>query len=164
LQVTLASEVGRARSRVGLKAPLSKHRILVIDDEPSVRWTLALLFQRNGIEVDVAESGREALGLLRRENYCCVLLDLNIPPPNGLDLVKFIHDNTPDMPVVVVSGYPDLAARLSPADLDAVVRLVLTKPVDTAVLTRKVHGSGFCIGDTPPGDVVRQITPRSIDG
>jgi CheY-like chemotaxis protein len=120
----------------------------VIKDEPAVRWTLALIFQRYGIETDVAETGREAIALLSREDYCCVLLDLNIPPPDGIELARFIHDNTPETPVVVVSGYPDLAARLKKADLGSVVRLVLSKPVDTAFLSRHVHGERFCIGES----------------
>ncbi|HYS56304.1 MAG TPA: response regulator [Thermoanaerobaculia bacterium] len=132
-----------------MQAPLTKHRILVIEDEPSVRWTLALLFQRHGIETDVAESGREAISLLGRGEYCCVLLDLNIPPPDGFELAKYIHDNSPDTPVVVVSGYPDLAARIKNADLGPVVRMILAKPVDTTFLSRHVHGDHFCIGETP---------------
>ena len=133
-----------------MQAPLSKHRILVVEDEPSVRWTLALIFQRHGIETDVAESGREAIALLNRETYCCVLLDLKIPPPDGIELAKFIYENSPETPIVVVSGYPDLAARLKKADLGSVVKLILAKPVDTNYIARYVHGERFCISETPP--------------
>jgi len=133
-----------------VQAPLSKHRILVVEDEPSVRWTFALIFQRHGIETDVAESGREAIALLSRETYCCVLLDLNIPPPDGIELAKFIYENSPETPIVVVSGYPDLAARLKKADLGSVVKLILDKPVDTTYLARHVHADHFCIGESPP--------------
>jgi DNA-binding NtrC family response regulator len=59
------------------------HRVLIIDDESAVRWTIAIPFQRRGVETGVAESGKEAIRLLGRKDceYCCVMLDLNIPPP-----------------------------------------------------------------------------------
>ncbi len=128
------------------------HRILVVEDEPSIRWALALVFQRHGIETDVAESGREAVKLLSRKDcqYCCVLLDLNIPPPDGVALAKFIHDNCAETPVVVISGYPDLAEQIKSAELGDVVKLIVMKPVDTAFLVRYVHGDHFCIRETPP--------------
>lgn len=135
-------------------APLQKklHRILIVEDDPAVRWTLALLFQRHDIETDVAESGREAVRLLTLvdRHYCAVLLDLNIPPPDGIELAKFIRDNVPDTPVVVISGHVDLAAQINNADLGSVVKLVVMKPVDTAFLVRYVHGDHFCIRQTPP--------------
>ena len=135
-------------------APLPKklHRILIVEDEPAIRWTLAVLFQRHGVDTDVAESGQEAVRLLSLEarRYCAVLLDLNIPPPDGIELAKFIRDRLPDTPVVVISGYPDLAKQIQNADLGSVVKLIVMKPVDTAFLVRYVHGDHFCIRDSPP--------------
>ena len=123
------------------------HRILIVDDESAVRWTLAIPFQRRGLETDVAESGKEAVGLLTRLkcNYCCVLLDLNIPPPDGLEIARFVRDNCPELPVIVISGYPDLAERIKSADIGNVVKLVLMKPVDPDFLVRYVHGTTGCI-------------------
>lgn len=81
-----------------------EHRILIVDDEPSARWLLAIAFDRQGIESDVTESGREAVALLTRARCrcCCVVLDLNILPPNGIELAKFIHQQCRNLPVVVV--------------------------------------------------------------
>jgi CheY-like chemotaxis protein len=135
-----------------LQAPPPAHRILIVEDEPAVRWTLAILFQRHGVDTDVAESGREAVRLLTRENcrYCCVLLDLNIPPPDGIELARFVRDNCPDTPVVVISGYPDLVQQISNAEIGSIVKVIVMKPVDTTFLTRYVHGDRFCIRQSPP--------------
>ena len=123
-----------------------EHRILIVDDEPSVRWLLAIAFDRQGIESDVAESGKEAVALLTRTRcrYCCVVLDLNIPPPDGIEVAKFIHQQCRDLPVVVVSGRSDLAERLRSAEFNSVVKRIVMKPVDPSSLVRYVH-SEHCI-------------------
>jgi DNA-binding response OmpR family regulator len=131
------------------------HRVLFIDDEPAVRWTIAIPFQRQGVDTDVAESGKEAIRLLSRAtcNYCSVLLDLNIPPPDGVEIARFIRDNCGGIPVIVISGYPDLAERIKNEDLGSVVRLILMKPVDPDFLVRYVHGVNGCIRDQLPGAI-----------
>ena len=124
-----------------------EHRILIVDDEPSVRWLLAIAFDRQGIESDVAESGREAVALLTRTRfrYCCVVLDLNIPPPDGIEVAKFIHQKCRDLPVVVVSGHSDLAERIRNAEFGSVVKRIVMKPIDTSALVRFVHSETHCI-------------------
>ncbi len=64
--------------------PKTLHWILIVEDDPALRWTLAVLFQRYGVDTDVAETGTEAVRLLSLDGrrYCAVLLDLNIPPPD----------------------------------------------------------------------------------
>jgi len=108
---------------------------------------LAVAFQRAGFETDVAERGAEAVTLIERnaDKYCCVLLDLNIAPPDGLGIANFIRQQTPNLPVIVVSGNADLIDRIQQEDLRAVVRLVVMKPVDPQTLIPYVHTSGHCI-------------------
>jgi DNA-binding response OmpR family regulator len=120
------------------------HRVLVVEDDWSTRWLVANAFQKRGIEADVAESGREALTLLKHNGvkYCSVVLDLNVPPPNGIEIAQFIMQSLPDLPVIVLSGYPDLAERLKATGLGTVVKLILVKPVEGEVLVAQVHG--FC--------------------
>ncbi len=138
------------------------HRVLIIDDEPAVRWTIAIPFQRRGVDTDVAESGKEAIRLLSRDkcDYCSVLLDLNIPPPDGVEIARFIRDNCSGIPVIVISGYPDLAERIKNEDLGSVVKLVLIKPVDPDFLVRYVHGVNGCIRDQLPGGIDFAVRSR----
>src|SRR5205085_11530661 len=95
------------------------HRVLVVEDDWSTRWLVANAFQKQGIEADVAESGREAMALLKYNGlkYCSVVLDLNVPPPNGIEIARFITQTLPDLPVIALSGYADLAERLKSAGL-----------------------------------------------
>ena len=127
------------------------HRLLIVDDAPDVRWLLATAFQRAGFETDVAERGTEAVRLIERNGslYCCVLLDLNIPPPDGLAIAQLIREKWSNLPVIVISGHPDLVDRVNQAEMSAIVRLVVMKPVSPQVLIDYVRASGDCIRSHP---------------
>jgi len=142
---------------------LGQNKVLIVDDEASARFLLAVAFQRAGFDTDVAESGRDAIALLKRSRqYCCVLLDLNIPPPDGIAVAEFIRDSVPDLPVIVVSGYSDLAERMKNANLGSVVRLVVMKPIEASTIVNHVHAGGLCIRErraTNGTDVPGRIKP-----
>lgn len=121
--------------------PETPQRALIVDDDYAVRGLLAIAFERANIDADVAESGREAMELLRRngEKYCCVLLDLNIPPPNGSEIARFVSGSFPDLPIVIVSGHPELTEQLPKMNIGASIRLILMKPVNAVEVARYVR-------------------------
>ena len=145
-------------------AMAESHRVLIVDDEPAVRWTLALTFQRAGIETDVAENGREAISLLKRASfpYCAAILDLNIPGVDGVEVAKFIRDTAPTLPVVAISGFPDLAKRLETEGLGLVVKLTVSKPVDGNQILNYVHGNGCIRLETEPPPTPRLVDPQAL--
>lgn len=107
------------------------HRVLIVEDDYAFRWTLAVRFQRRGVDTDVAENIREAQDLIDTTgDYCCVLLDLKLPRLDGDKLLEKISGATRQPPVVVVTGYPDAWERLAHTALAAQVRKTLTKPVE----------------------------------
>lgn len=122
--------------------PPSPHHVLIVEDDPAVRWTLAIALQKRGLECDVAESGREAMELLKRNGarYCTVILDLNVPSPDGFDIARYIQQNHADVPVIVASGYPDLRERIAAAEIGPVVKLIMAKPIDVATVAEIAHG------------------------
>lgn len=130
----------------------NQHRVLIVDDAADVRWLLGIAFQRARYETDVAESGREAKRLIENNapHYCCVILDLNIPPPDGIEIARFIRATVPDLPVIVISGHTNLVEMLEQADVQAVVRLIAMKPVNPQTLVSYVHAGGECIRGRPP--------------
>jgi DNA-binding response OmpR family regulator len=139
------SQNGRSTPRV------RDHQLLVVDDDARTRSLLATAFERYGIDTNVAESGTEAIELLRRRGsrYCAVLLDLNLPAPDGIEIARFIRDRDPSLPVIVISGHADLAERVKDAGLGSVVKLVLMKPVNLEQLVKFVHGTGCIRKDRP---------------
>jgi len=82
--------------------------ILIIDDEASLRQTLARILQRAGYEVTTAADGQEGLALVSEHAFDLVFSDIRMPDMNGLELLKIIHTKFPDLPVILFTAQPDL--------------------------------------------------------
>jgi len=80
-------------------------RVLVVDDEQSLRKVLAATLQREGYEVQVAADGEEALGALDRDGADVVVTDLVMPKMDGLSLLRKVVARHPDVPVIVVTAH-----------------------------------------------------------
>ena len=79
-------------------------RILVIDDDASVRMSFRVYLEDNGYQVETAENGRQGLELFRAQRPDLLLLDLRMPEIDGLELLATIRQESPELPVIVVSG------------------------------------------------------------
>ena len=82
--------------------------ILIIDDEASLRRTLARILQQAGCEVTTAASGQEGLAFVSQQSFDLVYLDIRMPDMNGLEVLKKIHSNFPELPVVLFTAQPDM--------------------------------------------------------
>lgn len=83
-------------------------RILIIDDEATLRQTLARILQRAGFEATTVASGGEGLDMLNDHPFDLVYLDIRMPDMSGLDVLKIIHAKFPDLPVILFTAQPDL--------------------------------------------------------
>lgn len=79
-------------------------KVLVIDDERSIRHLLHALFSRKGYDVVLAENGQRGLELLRHDQPDVIVLDLNMPEMNGLTVLRHIRSLNRDQPVIMFSG------------------------------------------------------------
>jgi len=82
--------------------------ILIIDDEASLRQTLARILQRAGYEVTTAANGQEGLALIAEHSFDLVYSDIRMPDMGGLELLKVVREKFPDLPVVLFTAQPDL--------------------------------------------------------
>ena len=82
--------------------------ILIIDDEASLRQTLARILQRAGYEVTTAANGKEGLSLVTEHPFDLIYLDIRMPDISGLELLKTIHTKFSDLPVILFTAQPDL--------------------------------------------------------
>ena len=82
--------------------------ILIIDDEAGLRQTMARILLRAGFEVTTAASGKESLSLINEHAFDLVYLDIRMPDMGGLDVLKVIHEQYPEMPVILFTAQPDL--------------------------------------------------------
>jgi signal transduction histidine kinase/ActR/RegA family two-component response regulator len=84
--------------------------ILVVDDDPDVRWIIAQDLQEIGYVVTEADSGRAALEILERDTPCDLMVaDLVMPGLSGLDTLRLARRTRPDLKVLFASGYADLS-------------------------------------------------------
>lgn len=82
--------------------------ILIIDDEASLRQTLARILQRAGYDVTTAADGSEGLALALENSFDLVYTDIRMADMNGLEFLKAIHNKLPDLPVILFTAQPDL--------------------------------------------------------
>ena len=79
-------------------------KILVIDDQPNVRAFLEILLRQQGYDVVLAENGWKGLQLYRQERPDVILLDLNMPEPDGVTVLKQIRTVDLEQPVIILTG------------------------------------------------------------
>ncbi|HEX6045506.1 MAG TPA: sigma-54 dependent transcriptional regulator [Pyrinomonadaceae bacterium] len=83
-------------------------RILVVDDEPSVTDSLELILGGSGLDVSTAASCGEAANILRQKQFDLVITDLQLADGYGIDLIKHIKQNTPEVEVILMTAYGSL--------------------------------------------------------
>jgi DNA-binding response OmpR family regulator len=112
-------------------------RILIVDDEPGMRRSLAIMLRREGFDVTEAASVADAVGRLKGEAYNLVIADLRMDPLNGLDLLMLARRHRPQCPVIIVTAYGSAEARTEALDSGAVD--FLEKPLQAGVLQARIH-------------------------
>jgi DNA-binding response OmpR family regulator len=92
--------------------------ILIADDEAPIRLTMASLLRRRGYTVTVAEDGEEALSLLHQQTFDLLLLDLNMPRLNGLEVARRARELQLDTAIVILTGHGSLESAIESMHLD----------------------------------------------
>ena len=87
-------------------------RILAVDDELHVRSMIGATLERQGFDVQLASSGREALDFLDRNTFDLVLTDIVMQDGNGIALLDRIHGQQPQLPVVMVTAIHDISVAI----------------------------------------------------
>ncbi|MBL8735537.1 MAG: sigma-54-dependent Fis family transcriptional regulator [Planctomycetes bacterium] len=91
---------------------MGRHQLLIVDDEPDLRWMLRGLFEDEGFVVHEAGDGDEALARLDEAAPDVVLSDMRMPRLPGIELLRTLRKRSPDLPVVLLSAVEDLATAV----------------------------------------------------
>jgi DNA-binding response OmpR family regulator len=83
-------------------------KILIIDDEPALRQTLARILQQEGVDVTTAQDGEQGLAFLGTTGFDLVYMDLRMPGLAGLEVLELMRASHPDLPVILFTAQPDL--------------------------------------------------------
>jgi len=112
-------------------------KLLVVDDEQSMRDMLKIVLKRDGYDVQVAENGKRAIELLRRESFDLLLSDIQMPDANGVDVLRVAKDVNRDMVVFMMTAFASTDSAVEAMRLGAVD--YLTKPFNVDELRLKVR-------------------------
>lgn len=108
---------------------MNDRSVLIVDDEKSIRLTLAMALEKLNIPVAQAENGEEALDMLAKKSYSLMLLDLRMPGIDGMEVLRRISELRPEVKVVIITAYGSIETAVQALKLGAVD--FLEKPFNT---------------------------------
>lgn len=156
-------------------------RILVIDDEKSIRNTLKEILSYEGYEVTEAQDGSEGLKLAEKEKFDIILSDIKMPKMDGIEVLEKLQELSPETPVVMISGHGNIETAVEairkgafdyiskPLDLNrmlvtirnAMDRSSLVK--ETKSLKRKIYKTTEIVGNSEPilkiKEMIEKVAP-----
>lgn len=111
--------------------------VLLVEDDEGVRRVLRKALLGRGYRVETATNGREALGLLSEHVFDVVVSDINMPELNGIQLLRAVRAHDLELPVLLMTGAPDVETASLAVELGA--QQYLLKPIDLGRLERGVE-------------------------
>lgn len=153
-------------------------KILIIDDERSIRNSMREILGDEGYETDVAEDGKKGLEAAVATHYDVIFCDIKMPGMDGLEVLAALSENEVETPVVMISGHADIQTAVDcikkgafdfiekPLDLNRIL-ITIKNATDKAslasqnkVLKKKVFGGARMIGESEPICHVREIISK----
>ena len=149
---------------------MAQDRVLIVEDEKLIRWSIKSRLEENGYVVSEVDSGKKAFGLLEEEDFDLMLLDFRLPDTTGLEILRRVRQEAPETSVVMMTAYGTVESAVEAMKLGAFD--YLTKPVNLDELTvivnkalettslrrevrrlrreqREIHGAMRLIGSSP---------------
>lgn len=111
-------------------------RVLIMDDEPDVRKVVRVTLEKAGYEVMEAEDGEKAIQEINRDEnpilMDAIICDIRMPKINGVEAIQYFREHYPRVPLIVMTGHPDV--EMATDFLKKGVVDYLVKPVDSEKL------------------------------
>lgn len=152
-------------------------KVLIVDDERSIRNSLSEILSYEGYEVETAEDGPDAVAKVEKSKYDVVFCDIKMPGMDGIEVLEKIKAMGVDSPVVMISGHGDIDTAVEcikkgafdfvqkPLDLNRIL-ITIKNATDMATLTvhikalkKKVYGADM-IGDSAPMRHIREMIDK----
>lgn len=153
-------------------------KILIIDDERSIRNSLKEILMDEGYEVDVAEDGVQGCEMAEKEKYSVIFCDIKMPKMDGVEVLSKLNEAGIDAAVVMISGHGDIDTAVEcikkgafdfiqkPLDLNRIFitiknatdKVSLVK--ETKILKKKVYGQQEMVGNSEPMQHIRAIIDK----
>lgn len=152
-------------------------KILIIDDERSIRNSLKEILADEGYDIDVAENGMEGISMVEKEKYSVIFCDIKMPEMDGIEVLDKLESMGLDAAVIMISGHGDIDTAVEcikkgafdfiqkPLDLNRILitiknatdKISLVK--ETKILKKKVYGSEM-IGESAPMIHIKEMIEK----
>ena len=155
-------------------------KILIVDDERAIRYSLKEILEMEGYQVETAENGREGLQKAEKEKYDAIFCDIKMPEMDGTEMLSKVIEEGIETPVVMVSGHADISTAVEcikkgafdfiekPLDLNRIL-ITLKNATDkaslvkeTKILKKKIYGREMVGQSEPIGhlkDMIQKVAP-----
>jgi len=120
-----------------MKEMVEKFRILVVDDDETIRTTLQLALEEEGYIVDTAQNGKEAVGKSQSNFFNLAIVDWRLPDIEGTRLLSNLKETVPKMAKIMLTGYPSMKNAIDSVNSRA--DAFFEKPVGIAELVKKIN-------------------------
>ncbi len=152
-------------------------KILIIDDERSIRNSLKEILVDEGYDVDVAENGAQGCAMVDKEKYSVIFCDIKMPEMDGMEVLDKFAEMGVDSAVIMISGHGDIDTAVEcikkgafdfiqkPLDLNRILITIknATEKVslvkETRILKKKVYGQEM-VGDSPALNHIREMIDK----
>jgi DNA-binding NtrC family response regulator len=114
-------------------------RILVVDDDESVRNVLKTILEGEGYTVDTAENGKGAIEKTKTNSYNLALIDVRLPDMEGTKLLAAINETSPKMVKIMVTGYPSMRSAIEAVNKGADGYILKPIKIENLLNTIKEH-------------------------
>ncbi len=115
-----------------------RKKILVVDDDPGVCNSLAILLRGEGYSVDEKTDSREAVILIKKHRYDVCIFDYKMDGLNGMDLLKITKDVNPRCPVFIISGMLNIGKLQNKKTDVGLAAGIISKPFDVDALLQSI--------------------------
>lgn len=152
-------------------------KILIIDDERSIRNSLKEILMDEGYDVDVAENGVQGCQMVEKEKYSVVFCDIKMPEMDGMEVLDRFSSTGVDAAVIMISGHGDIDTAVEcikkgafdfiqkPLDLNRILITIknatekVTLVKETKILKKKVYGQEM-VGESAPMKGIRDMIDK----
>lgn len=122
-----------------MNEPIPRRRVLFVEDEPALRFSYERFF-RNRYDLAFAATGAEAIEQLHLARPDVLILDMRLPDTDGVDLLRRVREERPELPVLVTTAYVSMEPRLRVLDLP--FQGYLIKPFELRDLGDRIDALG----------------------
>ena len=125
-----------AKTRGRVKNVDGQKRMLIVDDDKTIREFLAMILGDEGYIVDTAENGKEAIDKSHSNFYNVAVVDWRLPDMDGTKLLPKLKETTPKMAKIMLTGYPSMQNAMD--SVNAKADAFIVKPADARVILKTI--------------------------